>query len=71
MYGAYYTKATISNMTQAVQQQVEQFHTRQVKSRYAQIFADATFTSERRYTIAKEALNILVGITPENGQRSD
>ena len=65
MYGAYYSKTTISNMTQAVQQQVEQFHTRQLKSRYALIFADATFISVRRDTVAKEALHILVGITPE------
>jgi putative transposase len=65
MYRTYYTKATISNITQAVQQQVEQFHTRQLKYRYAMIFADATFISIRRDIAAKKALHILVGITPE------
>jgi putative transposase len=65
MYGTYYTKAIISNITQDVQQQIEQFHTRQLKSSYALIFTDATFISVRLDTTAKEALHILVGITPE------
>jgi putative transposase len=69
-YEAFYTKATISNMTQAVYQQVEQFHTSKLKYHYALNLADVIFISVRLDNVAKESLHILVGITPEGIEKS-
>ena len=65
MYGAHYTPQTISNMTRVVQDQVIAYHQRSLNTRYAVIYCDATYLSVRRNSVAKEALHILLGITPE------
>ena len=65
MYGAHYTPQTISNMTRVVQDQVIAYHQRSLNARYAVIYCDATYLSVRRNSVAKEALHILLGITPE------
>jgi len=65
MYGAHYTPQTISNMTRMVQDQVERYHQRPLSSNYVVIYCDATYLSVRRDSVAKEALHILLGITPD------
>lgn len=65
MYGHAYTPATISNMTKLVEENVKQFHERPLNKRYAVIFCDATYLNVRRDSVSKEALHILLGITPE------
>ena len=65
MYGHAYTPATISNMTKIVEENVNQFHERPLHKRYAVIFCDATYLNVRRDSVSKEALHILLGITPE------
>ena len=68
MYGQYYSPQTISNISRAVEVQVQEFHNRPVSSRYAVIFCDATYLNVRRDSVAKEALHVLVGITPDGAK---
>ena len=68
MYGAHYTPQTVSNMTKVVHDQVERFHKRPLNARYSVIYCDATVLSVRRDSVAKEALHIVLGITPD-GQK--
>lgn len=68
MYGQYYSRQTISNITQAFQEQVTAFHHRSISKRFSVIYCDATYLNVRRDSVAKEALHIIMGITDE-GQR--
>ena len=65
MYGQYYTPQTVSNIASAVEKQVAEFHSRKVSSQYAVIYCDATYLNLRRDSVAKEALHIILGITPD------
>lgn len=65
MYGQYYTAQTVSNIARAVESNVQAFHNRPVNKQYAVVYCDATYLSVRRDSVAKEALHIIVGITPE------
>lgn len=65
LYGHYYTPATVSNITRAVQEQVDVFHHRQLSERYVVIYMDATYLNVRRDSVAKEPLHVLLGITPD------
>ena len=65
MYGHHYSKTTVSNITVAVQAQVEAFHARKLDKRYVVIYADATYLNVRRDCVDKEALHVLLGITPD------
>ena len=68
MYGHCYTPQTVSNMTRSVARQVEEFHSRPVADRFAVIYCDATYINLRRDSVAKEALHVIQGITPD-GQK--
>lgn len=68
MYGHHYTAQTVSNIASAVKEQVAKFHSRAVSGRYAVIYCDATYLSVRRDSVAKEALHVILGITPD-GQK--
>lgn len=65
MYGHEYSPTTISNIAKAVEDQVKEFHNRKVSKRYAVIYCDATYLNLRRDSVAKEALHVLLGITPD------
>lgn len=65
MYGHYYTPQTVSNITKAIQNQVERFHNRPISDKYVAIYCDATYLNVRRDSVAKEALHIILGITVE------
>lgn len=65
MYGQYYTAQTVSNIARAVESNVQAFHNRPINKQYAVIYCDATYLSVRRDSVAKEALHIIVGITPD------
>lgn len=68
MYGHYYTPQTISNITKAVQEQVKEFHNRPLSRHYVVLYCDATSINLRRDSVAKEALHIIIGITPEGNK---
>ena len=65
MYGQYYSAQTVSNIARAVESNVQAFHNRPINKQYAVIYCDATYLSVRRDSVAKEALHIIVGITPD------
>jgi len=65
MYGHHYSRGTISNMAANIQAQVEAFHKRPLEKRYVVIYADATYLNVRRDCVDKEALHVLLGITPD------
>ena len=60
LYGHYYSPATVSNITKAVESQVKEFHTRQLSDKYVAIFMDATYLNVRRDSVAKEPLHVLL-----------
>ena len=64
MYGCYYSPQTISNMTKVVAEEVDAFHNRPLPSQFAVVYLDATFITVKRGTAQKEALYVLIGITP-------
>jgi putative transposase len=68
MYGQYYTKQTISNLTKAVDKQVTAFKERQLASKYAVVYLDATYIPLKRGTVSKEAVYLAIGIQP-NGHK--
>lgn len=65
MYGHHYSAQTISNITQSVSEQVAEFHNRTITDKYAVIYCDATYLNIRRDSVAKEALHVILGITPD------
>jgi transposase-like protein len=65
MYGAYYTPATISNITKVVGDQVEAFINRTLAKRYVVVYLDALYMPLRRDTVQKEAIHVAIGIRPD------
>ena len=65
MYGHAYSPQTVSTITQAVEASVTEFHQRLLAKRYIAVYGDATYLNVRRDSVSKEALHILIGITPE------
>lgn len=65
MYGCYYSRATVSNITEVMTDLVEKFHNRPIKDKYAVIYCDATYLHLRRDTVEPEALHVILGITPD------
>lgn len=65
MYGHHYSPATVSNIAKAVECQIQEFHNRSLSDKYVVIYMDATYLSVRRDSVAKEALHVLLGVTPD------
>ena len=68
IYGNYYSASTISNIAKSLGKRAELFHTRKFISPYPFIFMDATYINLRRDSVSKEALHVIMGITP-NGHK--
>lgn len=64
-YGNYYSASTISDITKALSRRAEAFHARKLVSPYPFIFMDATYVNLRRDSVGKEALHVIMGITPD------
>lgn len=65
IYGNYYSASTISDITKALSKRAETFHMRKFTSAYPFIFMDATYINLRRDSVSKEALHVIIGITPD------
>ena len=65
LYGQKYSRTTVSNITNSFISNIEAFRKRTLNKEYAVVYIDATRMSLRRDTVAKEAVNIVVGITME------
>ncbi|WLD93526.1 IS256 family transposase [Alkalihalobacillus sp. AL-G] len=65
LLGDDYSQGTISNITSTVMEDVVAWQKRPLKKRYCALFLDALFVKVRRDTVGKEAVYIVLGITPE------
>ena len=63
IYEAHCSRSTISSITDAVAEDVERFAKRKLPNRLFAVFLDSTYVPLRRDTVAKEAINIAIGIT--------
>lgn len=69
MYGHHYSPTTVSNITKQTEILVEEFHKRQFQhSQYICVFLDATYIPLRRGTVARETVNIAIGIRSDGGK---
>src|SRR5699024_1160011 len=68
MYGHRYSKQTVSNLTQLVYEEVNDFHERKLEERYVCINLDDTHIPIRRQTVEKEAVYIAIGMTEEGNK---
>lgn len=68
MFGAHYSPTTISNITQTVMEDIEQWQTRPLKKRYSVIYLDGLYVKLKRNTVSSEAVYLAMGID-EKGYR--
>jgi transposase-like protein len=70
LLGHRYSHTTVSRITELVLERVEEFRKRPLRRRYAMVYLDALFVKVLRpgSGIRKEAVYVVLGITPE-GQR--
>jgi putative transposase len=62
VYGAYYSPASISRLTDITTQEIEKWRNRQVKEQYFALYVDATFLNIRRGSVEKEPVYVVVGL---------
>ena len=65
IYEASYSRSAISAITDAVVEDVKRFSERKLPRRLFALFLDSTYVPIRRDSVAKEAINIALGITDE------
>ena len=65
IYEASYSRSAISAITDAVVADVRRFSERRLPRRLFALFLDSTYVPVRRGSVAKEAINIALGITDE------
>ena len=68
LYEKKYSRGTVSNITNQVIANIDKFKQRPIKTHYAVIYTDATYICLRRDSVAKEAVYIALGITPEGNK---
>jgi len=68
LYEKKYSRGTVSNITNQVIANIDKFKQRSIKAHYAVIYTDATYICLRRDSVAKEAVYIALGITPEGNK---
>lgn len=68
MYGSQYSPTTISNITQTVMEDIEQWQKRPLERRYSVIYLDGLYVKLKRNTVSSEAVYLAMGID-ENGTR--
>lgn len=68
MYGSQYSPTTISNITQTVMEDIEQWQKRPLERRYSVIYLDGLYVKLKRNTVSSEAVYLAMGID-EKGTR--
>ena len=68
LYGATYSKQTVSNITDKCFDTIEAFKNRPLSKEYAAVCTDATCMSLRRDITAKEAVHLAIGITVDGSK---
>lgn len=62
IYGKYYSKSAISNITSTFYMQMQQWRERPLDSCYLAVYIDAIYLKIRRGTVTSEAFYILLGV---------
>ncbi|QJA05952.1 IS256 family transposase [Thermosulfurimonas marina] len=62
IYGAYYSPASISRLTEVAEDQIESWRKRRLSEEYFALYLDATFLPVRRGTVAREPVYLALGI---------
>ncbi|XEC94422.1 IS256 family transposase [Paenibacillus tarimensis] len=68
MFGTQYSPTTISNITQTVMEDIEQWQNRPLERRYSVIYLDGLYVKLKRNTVSSEAVYLAMGID-EKGYR--
>lgn len=69
VFGTSYSRQTISNIVEVLDEVVEEFNTRRINDKYFTLFLDATYIPIRfNHTYDKQAIHLIVGITPDGYQ---
>jgi len=68
MFGTHYSPTTISNITQTVMEDIEEWQTRPLEKRYSVIYLDGLYVKLKRNTVSSEAVYLAMGID-EKGYR--
>ncbi|QJD86586.1 IS256 family transposase [Cohnella herbarum] len=62
MFGTQYSPTTISNITQTVMEDIEQWQKRPLEKRYSVIYLDGLYVKLKRNTVSSEAVYLVMGI---------
>lgn len=62
MFGTAYSPTTISNITQTVMEDIEQWQKRPLEKRYSVIYLDGLYVKLKRNTVSSEAVYLVMGI---------
>ncbi|MWC31401.1 IS256 family transposase [Paenibacillus sp. MMS18-CY102] len=62
MFGTHYSPTTISNITQTVMEDIEQWQNRPLEKRYSAIYLDGLYVKLKRNTVSSEAVYLVMGI---------
>jgi len=62
MFGTQYSPTTISNITQTVMEDIEQWQNRPLERRYSVIYLDGLYVKLKRNTVSSEAVYLAMGI---------
>ncbi|MDF2938352.1 MAG: family transposase [Paenibacillaceae bacterium] len=68
MFGTQYSPTTISNITQTVMEDIEQWQNRALEKRYSVLYLDGLYVKLKRNTVSSEAVYLAMGID-EKGYR--
>jgi transposase-like protein len=68
MFGTQYSPTTISNITQTVMEDIEQWQNRPLEKRYSVLYLDGLYVKLKRNTVSSEAVYLAMGID-EKGYR--
>lgn len=68
MFGSQYSPTTISNITQTVMEDIEEWQNRPLERRYSVIYLDGLYVKLKRNTVSSEAVYLAMGID-EKGYR--
>ncbi|MEF3331729.1 IS256 family transposase [Oceanobacillus oncorhynchi] len=68
MLGSSYTAATVSNITEATVENIEEWQKRPLNKRYSVLYLDGTYLKLRRDDVANEVVYIVIGVN-EDGYR--
>jgi len=62
IYGAYYSAASISRLTEVAEEEIESWRGRRISEEYFALYLDATFLAVRRGSVAREPVYLALGI---------